>query len=137
MKRWSKLQKRLYSLIDPAIDFQIHCAVYRMNSNHGKTSMPRYFITIGKEIVWSYPNPKNVSVEEEFETGTYPHMNDASEISDLIEAYIQTPRARIVDKTFPEDRWGLIPILRSADRRISHKRRILTGEGETAQRDGK
>ena len=25
-KRWSKLQKRLYNLIDSKIDFQIHCA---------------------------------------------------------------------------------------------------------------
>lgn len=34
-KRWSKLQSRLYNLMDPDIDFQIHCALYEMNSNDG------------------------------------------------------------------------------------------------------
>ena len=34
-KRWSKLQKRIYNLMDNSIDFQIYCALYEMNSNDG------------------------------------------------------------------------------------------------------
>lgn len=53
-KRWSKLQSRLYNLMDPKADFQIHVALYEMNSNDGYHGykLPRYFITIGKEIVF-------------------------------------------------------------------------------------
>lgn len=34
-KRWSKLQSRLYNLMDPFVNFQIHCCLYEMNSNDG------------------------------------------------------------------------------------------------------
>lgn len=45
-KRWSKLQSRLYNLIDPNLNFQIHMAVYEMNSNDGwhGNKLPRYVI---------------------------------------------------------------------------------------------
>lgn len=55
MKRWSKLQKELYLIIDPEIDFQIHCAVYPMRSDRATSPCPRYWITIGKEIIFDYP----------------------------------------------------------------------------------
>ena len=56
-RRWSKLQSRLYNLIEPSVNFQIHCALYEMNSNDGYHSLklPRYFITINKEIIFDYP----------------------------------------------------------------------------------
>ena len=40
--------------MDPKADFQIHVALYEMNSNDGYHGykLPRYFITIGKEIVF-------------------------------------------------------------------------------------
>ena len=55
MRRWSKLQKELYLIIDPNIDFQIHCSVYRMQSRMGSTDLPRYWITLNKEIIFDYP----------------------------------------------------------------------------------
>lgn len=55
MKRWSKLQKELYNLIAPELDFQIHCRAYRMDSQSGSTDLPRYWITLGKETIWDYP----------------------------------------------------------------------------------
>ena len=56
-KRWSKLQSRLYNLMDEKAEFQIHCALYEMNSNDGYhgSKLPRYFITIGKDMVFDYP----------------------------------------------------------------------------------
>lgn len=52
-KRWSKLQQRLYNLMDESVGFQIHCAIYKMNSNfsHQTNPLPRYFITIGEDVV--------------------------------------------------------------------------------------
>lgn len=55
MKRWSKLQKRLYELVDESIDFKLHCTVYRMQSRRGSTDLPRYFITLAGEIIFDYP----------------------------------------------------------------------------------
>ena len=54
-KRWSKLQSEIYNLLDKRIDIQIHCSVYRMKSNWGSTDLPRYWITLGKEIIFDYP----------------------------------------------------------------------------------
>ena len=55
--RWSKLQTALYQIIDPNIKFQIHCVAYPMRSKTGYANddMPRYWITIGKKIIWDYP----------------------------------------------------------------------------------
>ena len=56
-KRWSKLQSRLYNLMDEKAEFQIHCALYEMNSNDGYhgNKLPWYFITIGKDMMFDYP----------------------------------------------------------------------------------
>ena len=55
MARWSKLQKQLYMVIDPTIKFQIQCRVYAMDSVCGRTGLPRYWITLGHEVIWDYP----------------------------------------------------------------------------------
>ena len=121
MRRWSKLQKKLYDLMDPRAGFQIHMALYEMNSNDGYHSekLPRYFITCGKEIIFDYPKDFDTGTEE-YHT-TYPWMTDISAISNLIEAYINTPVNDLMD-TFPDDRWGLTDLLRAADRRIGKRR---------------
>ncbi|EMJ37444.1 hypothetical protein LEP1GSC079_0680, partial [Leptospira interrogans str. FPW1039] len=51
-KPWSKLQSRLYNLIDENLNFQIHCIVYPMHSERGSTGLPRYWITLDKNIIW-------------------------------------------------------------------------------------
>lgn len=122
-KRWSKLQKRLYNLMDPAVEFQIHCAVYEMNSNDGYhgNKLPRYFITIGKEIVFDYP--KDFDTTYRYGFNSYPWDTDIQDISNLIEQYIQRPESELM-KPLEDDRWGLTDILRVCDRRIG-KRRLL------------
>lgn len=122
MARWSKLQKQIYDLIDPQIKFQIHCRVYRMNSQRGSTDLPRYWISLGKETVWDYPkdfvekpSPDRTPIEY------YPYDSDVSGISNLIREYIDTPREELLNKEFSTDHWGLINILRAADRRFGKK----------------
>ena len=127
-KQWSKLQSRLYNLIDPTIDFQIHCALYEMNGNsvyHG-SKLPRYFIIINKEIVFDYPK----NYDERF--NSYPWNGDISEISNVIEQYIQCPRAKLMNG-FKGDKWGLTDILRVCDRRIG--KRNLTKLRDTITSD--
>ena len=56
-KRWSKLQSRLYNLMDEKAEFQIHCALYEMNSNDGYHAykFPRYIIKKNKEKIKKKP----------------------------------------------------------------------------------
>lgn len=128
MKRWSKLQRELYKVIDPTINFQIHCSVYRMGSRWGSSDLPRYFITLDNEIIFDYPKQfinekkelKNLSRDSI--AMTYPYNNDISDISDLFKEYLNTPKEELLDKHFHNDYWGLINILKAADKRIGKRR---------------
>lgn len=129
MARWSKLQKELYLIIDPRIDFQVHCAVYPMDSQRGSTGLPRYWITLGKDIIFDYPK-QFVNAEGQIENLSprekriaYPYNgSDIVGISDLIRAYIDTPVDELMTKHFEQDYWGFANILRAADRRIGTRR---------------
>lgn len=114
MRKWSKLQKELYAVLDRSIDLQIHCSIYRMKSQYGSTDLPRYFITLGKEIIFDYPN--------QFDRGGYPYITEVSDISNLIRDYIDTPKEELLQKTFNVDKWQLSEILKAADKRIGQRR---------------
>lgn len=128
-KRWSKLQSEIYNLLDDYINLQIHCSVYKMNSQRGSTDLPRYWITLDKEIIFDYPKqfldeklsdygrkkprPDCQTVER-----MYPYITDVGSISDIIRDYIDTPLAELLSFQFKYDNWGLTDILKSADRRL-------------------
>ncbi len=112
MKRWSKLQKQLYLIIDDKIDLQIHCSVYRMKSQRGSTDLPRYWITLNNKIIFDYP--KITAAKE-----NYPYVTEISDISNLLKEYLDTPKEQIITKTFDSDKYGITNLLKAADRRIS------------------
>lgn len=116
MKRWSKLQKELYLIIDSEIDFQIHCASYPVGA-YGDT-IPRYWITLGKEIIFDYPKQFVLS---EWHI-CYPFETVVPKVSGLIREYIDTPVSEIMIKHFEHDSWELTDIFRAADRRIGQRR---------------
>ena len=123
---WSKLSRELKKLISDDIDLQIHCVAYPMHSNYGSTDLPRYWITLGREIIWDYPKQfvaedGAVKILSGFEEG-YPYRTSVSDISDVIREYIDTPKEELLTKVFHNDYWGLINILRAADRRIGRRR---------------
>jgi hypothetical protein len=123
MKRWSKLQKQIYNLIVPGLDFQIHCSVYRTASPKRQTAHARYWITLQKEIIWDYPKQfvgKHAADQQSSEAN--PNADDISDISALFRDYIDTPKDQLFSKIFPHDRWGLVDILKAADRRIGLRR---------------
>lgn len=116
MSAWSKLQKSLYLLIDENINFQIHCSIYRMKSQYGGTELPRYWITLNKEIIFDYPKQ---FIQSETD---YPYITKISDISQLIREYINTDINELLDKSFEKDEWGLTDILKAADKRIGKRR---------------
>lgn len=121
MKRWSKLQRQLYLLVDPAINFQIHCAIYKMKSKQGSNELPRYWITLGKEIIFDYPK-QFMHAEDgigEYTRSSYPFDFTMNALSQLIREYIDTPVVEIETKEFENDYWLFTDILLAADRRIS------------------
>ena len=123
MSQWSKLQKRLYDLTSPELALQIHCGVYRMQSQYGGTGLPRYWITLDKEIIWDYPKrsvdqPQLGKAPLEW----YPYGTDVCAISDLLREYIDTPVELLLEKEFANDAWGLTNILKAADRRFGRRR---------------
>lgn len=129
MKRWSSLQREINKIIDEHIDMQIHLSKYRMDSQYGSTDLPRYWIVLGNDIIFDYPKQfickdyngtfiKNLKGEKLF----YPYQTDISDISALIREYIDTPKEDVFSKHFDNDHWGLINILRAADRRIGLRR---------------
>ena len=100
------------------MNFQIHCAEYRMCSQRGSTSLPRYWITLDKEIIFDYP--KQFAGREELKY--YPYETQISDISSLIREYIDCPCAMLPGRRFEADAWGLTDILKAADKRLGRER---------------
>lgn len=135
MKRWSLLQREIYKLIDERINFQIHLSKYRMKSQYGSTDLPRYWITVGNDVIFDYPM-QFVDINGNVKYGNcvknlkgvkkhYPYGTDISDISNLIREYIDTPKELVFSKHFEKDCWGLANILKAADRRIGKRRLVL------------
>ena len=116
-KPWSKLQSKLYELVDPKAKFQIHVAVYKLNSLNPMSShpyqLPRYWITIGKDIIFDFPR--------QFEERFGPWTNDVPKISELIRDYIDCPKDEILTKDF-EDKYGITDILKLVDKRVGKEK---------------
>src|SRR5437867_7801935 len=101
MTRWSKLQKQLYAVMDPTIQFQIQCRIYAMDSECGSTGLPRYWITLGREVIWDYPRQFIHTPHPNREHPShYPYGTDISAISELIREYLDTPRPELLSKQF-------------------------------------
>lgn len=150
MKRWSSLQRELYKIIDEQINFQIHLSKYRMQSQYGSTDLPRYWITLDNEIIFDYPKQfvgesngettlrnGNITRNLNGEIAHYPYQTDISEISNLIREYIDTPKEEVFTNHFENDYWGLINILKAADKRIGRRRLELLKKEQKTKRHKK
>ncbi len=110
--RWSQLQKLIYNVWCDDLGLQIHTDAFALS---GSASVGRYWITLGKDIIWDVPR----DFPEEKAKGTY--NNVASEISEVIKAYLDTPREELLSRVFEADRWGIVDIFRVSDRRLGRK----------------
>lgn len=126
-KPWSKLKKEVTKLWIDDVNVDIHQAVYRMDSQRGSTDLPRYFVTLNKEIIFDYPkmflNYTNYQTQYRGETreytvrDTYPHINDVSELSELLRTYIDTPKEKLLNP-IEKDIWGITDVCRALDKRL-------------------
>lgn len=114
-RRWSKLQRRIDEIFDSNIRLQFHCAVYRI-PGHVDTVCPRYFLMLNGEIIWDWPKyyTDDLSHEEMY----LVYRSSASNISDLIAEYLNSDRKTALSL---RDEWGILDIIRAADRRIGRR----------------
>jgi hypothetical protein len=117
MKRWSKLQSRVYDLIAPEVPFQIHCIAYPMRSQRGSTNIPRCYITIGKEIVWDFPRDFPEACIDSY--AACPEINS---ITTILRMWTDASNDELLRFAPPEDRWGLTEFLLAVDRRMGQRR---------------
>ncbi len=118
--RWSQLQKLIYDVWVDYPRLQIHCNSYDLS---GTASVGRWWVTLGKEVIWDVPR----DFPDERAKGTYNSF--ASEVTHIIRSYLDTSRAELLTREFPDDRWSVVEIFRAADRRIGHQRLVELSEG--------
>ena len=117
-KPWSKLQRDIYKLLDTSINLQIQCRAYRMpESISTNPQIPRYWITLGKEIIFDIPKEADLDVKYRL----YEHI---PAISQTIRDYINSPLEGLLSKTF-DDKFGITDILKAADRRLGKDALLL------------
>lgn len=115
VKPWSKLQREISKLFAEGLPLQIQFRAYRVASASDSTDLPRYWCTLGKDVIWNYPH-------EFGENATYcPYDTDMSSISSLLREYIDMPTDQLLSFAFA-DRWQIVDILLAADKRIGKHR---------------
>lgn len=112
--RWSQLKKLIEDNFDQSIDLKIYCTVQRGE----RGSIGRYWFELDGRNIWD--EPKNVSAAlRENKTN-----QDASVMSQIMRDYINAPKELLFDYCIKDDIWGLIEVLKAADRRIGARRLI-------------
>ena len=100
-RRWSKLQRRIYTIFDLNIRLQFHCAIYRI-PGHVDSVCPRYFLMLNDEIIWDWP--KDCSAKLNYKEMYFVYRSSASDISDLINVYLNADRQSFI---ILKDDWEL------------------------------
>lgn len=117
MKRWSKLQSRIYAMVAPEVPFQIHCIAYPMRSQCGSTLIPRCYITIGTEIIWDFPHDFPSACVD-----SYSPCLAIQPITTLLRMWTDTSNEDLQEFAQAADQWGLAELLLAVDRRMGQKR---------------
>ena len=121
-RRWSKLQKQLYNLIDEKVQMQIHCIDMEPALDCGSLrSLGLYKVRVGKEIIWDFPKDF-VTYNFTYPNGENCFSYSATDINILVREYIDTPKDELLDKHFDNDWFNLTDILKAIDRRFGREK---------------
>ena len=91
---FSKLKKQIESLFVPELKIKVCCISYPIRSQHGSSSIPRFYVQVGKETIWDFP--KDFPIKN----ANYHCWKDQTTISELIREYIDTPISELLNKKF-------------------------------------
>jgi hypothetical protein len=96
---FSKLKKTIEGLFDKKLKMQFCCIAYPMRAQYANNHTPRFYVKLGKEIIWDFP--KDFSTEQvSLESFMYRSNN---EICELVRDYIDTPVDKLIRKKFKRD----------------------------------
>lgn len=113
--RWSRLKSLVEGLFVPELDLRAHCTGIREEARRdvsARVSRGVFHLRLGRDVIWDFP-------------GQFEDVGDgysASDLTDLLRAYLETPRSELLSRGFPDDRHGLLDAIRLADRRIGWRR---------------
>ena len=121
-KHFSTLKKQIENLLLPSLKMEVCCLAYPVRSQYGSSSVPRFYIRLGKMIIWDFPGQFPIRDID------YHMWESMVDISALLREYIDTPLAQVPTKAFEGDNvempdgsifnLGLTAILKAADRRM-------------------
>jgi len=111
--RFSRLQKLIKNIWCEELPLQLHCSSYR---REGASNIGRYWITLDKKLIWQAPGDYYKELEKNASDNT------ATEVTAVLRDYLDCPRDELLTRNFAEDIWGLIDIMRAADRRLGVKK---------------
>ena len=110
MKRFSKLKARVESFFDPRLKLRLYCTKVRMVSQYGNTDLPRYYLKMGKKIVWELNKSEY-----------YPYDEKTSLVSDLLRTWIDTKPKDFINVKRDIELISLFEILSCADKRVGQR----------------
>jgi hypothetical protein len=102
MKSFSKFKKQIDNLFVSELKMEFCCYSYPMRSQRGSTSIPRFCVKIGKEIIWDCPKDFKIKGEDIYMWSNY------NGICDLVREYIDTPVDKLLSMKFKNDVWKCI-----------------------------
>ncbi len=130
--RWSGLKRDIENIFSEELNLQIYCTAYTYTNKTYSLSAPRYWITIGKELIWDFPGPFLEWKNKDQDSAVEYLDSETGTIAETLRAYLACGRNELMDFTFPKDRFGLVDILRAADRRLG-KSKLLKKYGALSE----
>ncbi|MCP4746787.1 MAG: hypothetical protein GY874_11700 [Desulfobacteraceae bacterium] len=123
-RRWSKLQKQIYNLIDDKVPIQIHCIDMGSALDRGSLRLlGLYKVRLGKEVIWDFPKDF-LTYNFIYPDGGNCFSYSVTDINILVREYIDTPKEMVLEKKFANDWFNLTDILKAADRRFGQEKLI-------------
>lgn len=123
MGPWSKLERRLRDLPDPALDLRFRFTAYRrevIETPHWSESACKFWITQGRRTLWAVPRDRHVG---EVDGGAdYYGRRSPGWLVEIAAEYLQLPRDQLIPWQPEWAGWGLVDILKACDRRIGRAR---------------
>lgn len=126
---FSKLKKQIENLFVPELNMEFCCSAYPTRAQFANNHVVRFYVKIGKEIIWDFPKDFPELKEHTFHT-----WSGLNFISELVRDYIDAPLEGILEKEFQKEKenlshvgvpdidYRLTEIFKAADRRIGKKK---------------
>jgi hypothetical protein len=119
---WSKLEKRLRALPDPALDLRFRFTVYRQEkvaTPHPADPACKFWITLGKTTLWAVPSDRHSGDHAQVD---YNSRRGPAWLLEIAWDYLALPRDELLGWAPEWNGWGLVDLLKACDRRIGTRR---------------